>query len=408
MRPKDPHAATGGGQQLSLFDLPDLAAVADDPGKGSGEASAGAGAWALEVIAEPSAGSFTPPDGESPPPLLVEPWGEPMVGAAATAASPYAPGLARTPATSVLPRAAALRGAVDEYKQYLAAMNRSRHTQASFGLDLKLLMEHLGDPPLTVIGERDLRSFISWVRTERHNTPTSVRRKVASLKNFFSYLHRERLIASDPAQRLIYPDIYPALPEFLEDEQAADLLVVTEDHRFWKALISLMLATGLKRDEVVALGRADVQLTPQGGYLVVRETEQAKRLRSRRLELDADVSAVLQQYLRDEPERERFFDVSIRGVNFIIETCGKRAGITVHGNKLTPQVLRETFAVRQMRRLVAQEDTMRRAGRGEEALVPVREAHDVQLLRLLGLHEEPESARKYRKLVRGWAADTAP
>ena len=50
-------------------------------------------------------------------------------------------------------------------------------------------------------------------------------------------------------------------------------------------LLSLMLETGLKRDEVVALGFTDVVLQPGMAYLVVRETEQAKRLRSRRLEI---------------------------------------------------------------------------------------------------------------------------
>ena len=28
--------------------------------------------------------------------------------------------------------------------------------------------------------------------------------------------------------------------------------------------------------------------------------------------------------------------------------------------------------------------------------------HDLQLLRMLGLHEEPESAKKYRKLVQDY------
>jgi hypothetical protein len=71
--------------------------------------------------------------------------------------------------------------------------------------------------------------------------------------------------------------------------------------------------------------------------------------------------------------------------------------------KLTPQILRETFAVRQMRAMVADEERRRATGAPEEALTRLIEQHDVQLLRLLGLHEEPESAKKYRKLVHGWS-----
>ncbi len=311
-----------------------------------------------------------------------------------------------------------LKDAVAEYEQFLAAENRAKHTRASFGLDLRLFMQRLhernpeqslGEQKLTQVAETELRDFISWVRDTRKNSPVSVRRKVASLKNFFAYLYRERLIAHDPALRLIYPEIYPALPEFLEDQGAARLLEAAAEHLFWHALIALMLDTGLKRDEVVALGWSDVSLDESEGrenYLVVRETEQAKRLRSRRLEISLEVANLLRGYSAREPQREHFFDVSPRGVNFIIETCGHRADIVTRGKKLTPQILRATYAVRRMRSMVASEDALRRSG-GEEAVGSLIESHDLQLLRLLGLHEEPESAQKYRKLVYGWEEHTA-
>ena len=233
-----------------------------------------------------------------------------------------------------------------------------------------------------------------------------MRRKVASLKNFFAYLYRERLIPHDPALRLIYPETYPALPEFLEDHKVDDLLAAAAEHLFWDALLSLMLDTGLKRDEVVALGWGDVSLgenEERGSYLVVRDTEQAKRLRSRRLEISEEVAGKLRLYRAELKVRERFFDVSARGVNFIVEVCGARAHTVTRGKKLTPQILRETFAVRRMRNMVREEDALRDAGVGEETVAALIEAHDLQLLRLLGLHEEPESAKKYRKLVYGWS-----
>jgi site-specific recombinase XerD len=306
------------------------------------------------------------------------------------------------PAPARAPRRlpARLSEAVAEYLEYLVAMNRARHTRESFALDLKLLQQYLGDVALTTIGERELRSFVSHVRLERQNTATSVRRKVASVKNFFAYLQRERAIPADPALRLIYPEIFPALPEFLEDAQVVALLAAAADHHAWEALLVLMLETGLKRDEVVALGRTDVVLAPEGfgeSYLVVRETERAKRLRSRRLEIGAEASETLRTYLRDTAPRDRFFDFSPRGVNFVVETCGRRARIVTRGPRLTPQNLRETFAMRRMRQLASQEDLQRAAGLGGEELAALMERH-----------EDPESARKYRKLVRGWQDQAYP
>ena len=116
-------------------------------------------------------------------------------------------------ATVARPRAATLKESIEEYKQYLAAINRSKHTQDSFRLDLKLLLEHLGDARIdadtpNAICDRSLAGS----RLQRHNSATSVRRKVASLKAFFSYLRREaRQSPGDPSLRLIYPEIYPAL-----------------------------------------------------------------------------------------------------------------------------------------------------------------------------------------------------
>lgn len=350
----------------------------------------------------------------SPPPRAARP----AAGAAPTArarsmglegASPTP--AAPAPVVRLRPQATSLRPALDEYKEYLVAINMAKHTRDSFGLDLKLLHEHLGDVPLAAIGERDLRSFISWIRVERRNNATSVRRKVATLKNFFSYLHRERAIPQDPSLRLLYPEIYPALPEFLEEPQVAALLEAAAEHCSWQALIALMLETGLKRDEVVALGWTDVNLGEadgEPGYLVVRETEQAKRLRSRRLDFDAATCSLLRRFREGEPRRERFFDLSPRGVNFIVETCGKRARIETRAAKLTPQILRETFAVRRMRLMVAEEDRARQAGGAEEAIVAAMDRHDIALLRMLGLHEEPESAKKYRKLVHGWTGPARP
>jgi site-specific recombinase XerD len=313
-----------------------------------------------------------------------------------------------SPVTRRLPER--LSEGVLDYLDYLLAMNRARHTRESFALDLKLLQQYLGDMSLTAISERDLRGFVSYVRQERHNNATSVRRKIASVKNFFSYLQRERAIPTDPALRLIYPEIFPALPEFLEDDQVTALLKAASEHRAWEALLLVLVETGLKRDEVVALGRTDIVLAPDErgeSYLVVRETERAKRLRSRRLEIPPAAAAVLSAYLREATAGERFFDISPRGVNFIVETCGMRAHIVTRGPRLTPQTLRETFAVRQMRRMVADEDAQRAAGLGGETIAALMERHDRELLRLLGLYEEPESARKYRKLVRGWQ-DRAP
>jgi len=306
--------------------------------------------------------------------------------------------------------------AIPDYITYLAALGRSQHTIKSFELDLRLLRGQLGDRAVGAIDTGQLRQFIAWVRVSRANSPNSLRRKVATLKNFFSYLRDEGYLATSPADPVPYPEAYVALPEFLEEDDALRLVDVAEDNPFWRALLVLMLDTGLKRDEVLALRVADIHLDDDnagGSYLVVRETDAAKRLRTRKLPVSARLRDALRAYYKaphhvqdsSAPQEQRagdsrVFDISVRGINFIVEECGKRAGIVTSKPRLTPQVLRETFAVAQMRARVQEEWRCQARGWNGEQMQLLTLRHDAELLELLGLKEDPDTARKYRQLVK--------
>jgi len=296
--------------------------------------------------------------------------------------------------------------AIPDYITYLTALGRSQHTIKSFELDLRLLRAQLGNHAVGAIDTGHLRQFIAWVRVTRANTPNSLRRKVATLKNFFRYLSEEGYIPSSPADLVPYPEVQMPLPEFLEEDEALRLVDVTEDNPFWRALIVLLLDTGLKRDEALALRVADAHLDdgPTGSYLVVRETDAAKRLRTRKLPAPERLRDALRAYYRaaqhTQAGESRVFDVSVRGINFIVEECGKRAGIETGKPRLTPQVLRETFAVAQMRARVREERRCQMRGWNGEQMQLLTLRHDAELLELLGLKEDPDTARKYRQLVK--------
>jgi site-specific recombinase XerD len=301
------------------------------------------------------------------------------------------------------PRDASTRldAAIPRYLAALAAQGRSQHTLKSFELDLRLLQGQLGNRAVGSIDLNHLRQFIAWVRLTRQNSPNSLRRKVATMKSFFGYLRDEGYLPSNIADQLLYPEAFVALPEFLADDDAIRLVEATAENPFWRTLIVLLLDTGLKRDEVLALRVGDVHMDgPEGErYLVVRETDAAKRLRSRRIPLSDRLVAALRAYGPPARGDARLFDVSIRGVNFIVEVCGERAGIITTKPRLTPQVLRETFAVSQMRARVHDERRQRSEGRRDEALQLLALRHDAEVLELLGLKDDPDTARKYRQLV---------
>ncbi len=170
----------------------------------------------------------------------------------------------------------------------------------------------------------------------------------------------------------------------------------------------MLLDTGLKRDEVLAIRPTDLLLDAEKAeecHLVVRETAAAKRLRARRLPLTPRLKEALGVYLEqragNSPEwiTQRLFDITPRGVNFIVETCGKTAGVTSSTAKLTPQVLRETFAVTRMRAYVEAEKHAQASGMSGEMVHLLIMRHNQELLEALGLRDDPDTARKYRRLI---------
>jgi site-specific recombinase XerD len=283
------------------------------------------------------------------------------------------------------PAAARLAEAIPRFLTFSAAIDRSDYTLDAFRLDLSLLARFLGNRVVREIALDDLRGYVAWLRLERKNDSRSLRRKVASIKAFFAYLQQEGIRDDDPARQLIYPNLEPRVPEFLESDEAERLLAAAE-RPHWRALLLTLLDTGLKRDEVLALHPADVHLElsdATGSYLVIRAADQARKIRARALPLTPRLAAELRGQIDSDPG-ERLFPLSVRAINFIVETCGERAGIRKRG-AISPQMLRDTFAVGEVRRRVAAEGQRRNAGAASAELTSLRQRHDREVIDLLGL-----------------------
>lgn len=282
-------------------------------------------------------------------------------------------------------RPSRLADVIPDFLAFAAAIDRAPHTIETIRIDLALLQEFLGNVPVAGVGLDDLRRYVAWLRQERKNDPRSLRRKVASAKAFFRYLQQEGFRADNPAESLIYPALQLHLPEFLEDDEA-ERLIAAADRPLWRALIVTLLDTGLKRDEILALHPADVYLDsdhPERSYLTIRATSQARRVRARTLSLTSRAAIALARQIETGAE-DRVFPVSVRAVNAIVEQCAKRAGIRKRGT-VSPQMLRDTFAIRELRRRLRREEEARQAGASEREILSLQVRHDQDLCDLLGL-----------------------
>ena len=157
-----------------------------------------------------------------------------------------------------------LAQAREAFRDYLSGGDYSRHTVYFFTHDLRLLGECLGEGrPIGAIGRKDLRDFVDWLRRRRGVpcSPKSLRRRITAVKAFFRWLHEDlRVLPDNPAAELVYPEAVEPLPEVLTPEQVRAALEAAAAFREEGdarplTLLTLLLHTGLKKSETVALRR---------------------------------------------------------------------------------------------------------------------------------------------------------
>lgn len=329
-------------------------------------------------------------------------WDDPGRSADASSSADFtdAPPLAAVPLPP-LSASARLSELVPRFLDFCASIDRARHTRATLKTDLDLLTRFVGDRPAETIGLDDLRRYVAWLERERDNDARSLRRKVASVKAFFKWLRGEGARDDDPALKLIYPALRPLPPQVLEESEAERLLAAAE-RLPWRAVLLTLLDCGLKRDELLALHPTDIFISlerAENSHLTIRATKDARKVRARTLRLTPRLAECLHDYLAATPG-ELAFPISVRMVNVIVETCGARAGLSKRG-PISPQMLRDTFALREIQQRVAVEDQRAREGLAPTDLSLLRSRHDQEVCELLGLNPGPlnDPIARYRALV---------
>jgi site-specific recombinase XerD len=291
---------------------------------------------------------------------------------------------------------------LDGYINSLVTDGKSAHTRANTRLDLKQLARFLGRQRLSAVSTDDLRRFFHWLQRQQGNAPSSLRRKTSSVKGFFRFLHASGAINLDPSEAVIYPPAAVANRLPLTRKEAARM-VAAAPTPLWRALVVCLLDCGLKRDEAVALLWEDVDrdAEPAPGVVYVRHRRESKRTRRRTLALTSRLVQALQACSRPEGASAPVFPLSARGVDFVVETCAGRADVRP-GEKVTPQMLRDTYARDRMAGFVQAETQVTD---DPSARRDLEREHDALLLRELGLARESAVAGRFRLMVQQPQAD---
>ncbi len=265
------------------------------------------------------------------------------------------------------------------YQQELQLRGKSNYTITCFLSDLRMLSEFVGrDTPVGRISKEQLTDWQIKLKfgkgTDNLPAPKTMARRVTFLKNFFSWLAHEGIIREDPSASLTMARPLPPLPQLLFDDEVQRLLASAADDPRAHCLIFLVLHAGLKKEEVMGLKVDHIDLSnPQEPCITVHfEAATNKQHRERRLVLPAEFTAILKNYQAKYHPVSELFDCTDRNLNYVLARAVKAAGIK---KRVTLQLLRDTYAVRQFRNGVPPESVREKLGLSDEAWLESREKY---------------------------------
>ena len=243
--------------------------------------------------------------------------------------------------------------AIEEFISYLHNVKRtSNNTEMSYRRDLNKLRSFLAErriEEVSAISEDDLLDYVRDLEEKQFKAAT-VSRHIASVKAFYHFLCKEKMVVEDLAEKLHAPKVEKRIPEILSVDEANSLLEQpvedTPKGMRDKAMLELLYATGMRVSELIALKLSDVN--QKLGYIVCRDGgkertipfgNQAKQALTLYLEcgrhvlLQGDTDALFVNCSGQPMSRQGFWK--------LIKSYARQAGIQT---EITPHTLRHSFA----------------------------------------------------------------
>ena len=152
---------------------------------------------------------------------------------------------------------------IEHFLVYLRAeKDVSPHTLKAYTQDLKEFEEFVDKKPKN-IDNLDIRTFLASLYN-KNLMKSTISRKLASIRSFFKYLHREGYVRSNPAKLVSSPKVPKNLPKFLTIDEVFLLVDTPKGETFKpsrdKAIIELLYSCGLRVSELTSLDISDLDI----------------------------------------------------------------------------------------------------------------------------------------------------
>ncbi|MEP7347014.1 MAG: tyrosine recombinase XerC, partial [Gemmatimonadaceae bacterium] len=240
----------------------------------------------------------------------------------------------------------------------------SPHTLTAYTRDLKRFVDFLASYYGTAtwawseIDRLALRSFLGYL-TRAKLSKRSTARALSAVRSFYRFLHREGVVAANPARAVSSPKLDRYLPSYLDRRQVEQLFSSAET-RAWEgrftdvrnlAILELFYSTGMRLSELHGIDVRDMDLVSQ--QVKVRGKGKKERI----LPIGDHAQLAMRNYEAARENLERTLAVGIDRRALFLSERGKRLGrrsiqllVTKHLCKLDEDAglsthsLRHTFA----------------------------------------------------------------
>ncbi len=227
--------------------------------------------------------------------------------------------------------------------------NLSPHSIRAYRQDLDMFHAFLADQPLEKVDYRTLRRFLGHLKQEGYERST-IARRMATLRTYFRFLVRERMIPGNPTLGLQSPKLTRKLPSFLDWEELQRLLDSPDESPLGlrdRALLELLYATGMRVSEIADLSLRQLNWEEAEIRVV------GKGSKERMVLMSDSAMGHLRRYL--DAARPHFQPVntdklflnrsgkplSSRSIDRMLKMRARKAGIS---KPISPHTLRHTFA----------------------------------------------------------------
>ncbi|MDK2888467.1 MAG: hypothetical protein PWP72_1345 [Thermoanaerobacter sp.] len=235
---------------------------------------------------------------------------------------------------------------LDGFVEYLKNRNCSSKTITAYTGALRCFMKWLEDTTgspfdpasVTPLDVADYRRYL----LNGNRKPATVNLHLDALSSYFSWAASSGVVPSDPTEDIRRVPEQRGAPRWLTRQELGALVRAVQKYGIPRdrALLAILLHTGLRVSEAVSLHVEDLVIRERSGWVTVREGKGGKR---RQVPLNVTARRMVQEWLTVHPGGDWLFPgrkghMTARTAEKILEKYARLAGVEV-----TPHQLRHTF-----------------------------------------------------------------